>query len=750
MYISLDVETTGVDPRKDKIIEFGAIKFDLAGNTETKSFLINPGIKIPELISHITKIHDDDVKDSPSFYEKTMEIQEFIGDYPIVGHNIEFDINFLKNNDIKIDNIFFDTYTLAGIAYPKMKSLSLEVLSKKLNLTHKEKHRALDDAIAAMELFNKITKKFEGLPSNLLIKIKELAEKSNSPLKSYFFNLKSDPEKTLQDKKISIGKNHKHGSLSKKFTKVLSDNKNSLIECRFPETKILELLSSKDTEENRIISISDETFQKILNKKSIKLEKIDRPENYASKEKIEKAINKKSIEPNELTLLIKCLIWKENSNTYHLNEISLNAEERKLKHLINADPDFNTASPFKTENNYICTHSYLLEQKPAFQNLIILNIDKFIKTNFRLSTIFLTPETFLFPLIELEKIFPENETVKALLSKSTILFGYLGIILEKFDDKDEYINKSTINYLTVKTPEWQNLCDITNALIKLSGDLEKIINEESIPYLKKWKKNLFKLESLITKPELETHHIQIEKNMDFSVMIKKIPFHLGENINKLINGQKNWNFIDKLIDIGDNGKFIKSQLNLDIETPLVIVRDKNRQKKEIISDIEQTDFNEEKALLPLLEKNSGKAAIIINSRKLLDHYTIFLTQHLKDYSIKSQSTNSIKKLSDLFSDESEKSILLLTPNGWKDFSGCQNIKYLYILKVPFESPNNIESIIAQKNYSNSFTDYSVPKSTMELIKIINRSKSVKTTYIMDTRVKSKDYLKPLVKALDNL
>ena len=77
MFISLDLETTGFDPIKDKIIEFGAIKFDLTGKREELSFLINPGIPLPQIITHITGITNKDLTSAPQFEEKSEERREY-------------------------------------------------------------------------------------------------------------------------------------------------------------------------------------------------------------------------------------------------------------------------------------------------------------------------------------------------------------------------------------------------------------------------------------------------------------------------------------------------------------------------------------------------------------------------------------------------------------------------------------------------------------------------------------------------
>jgi DNA polymerase-3 subunit epsilon len=80
MIIALDLETTGLDSNSDKIIEIALIKIDSKTFKEIDRYetLINPNIEIPEIISNITNIFDNDVKSSPSFFEISEKVQNFI------------------------------------------------------------------------------------------------------------------------------------------------------------------------------------------------------------------------------------------------------------------------------------------------------------------------------------------------------------------------------------------------------------------------------------------------------------------------------------------------------------------------------------------------------------------------------------------------------------------------------------------------------------------------------------------------
>lgn len=101
--VVLDVETTGLDPTVDRIVAVAAIKVDFAemartghANAETFSALLNPGCPIPAEASAIHGIEDHHVKDAERFCEIAQQLRDFIGDLPIVGHNIQFDKQFLN------------------------------------------------------------------------------------------------------------------------------------------------------------------------------------------------------------------------------------------------------------------------------------------------------------------------------------------------------------------------------------------------------------------------------------------------------------------------------------------------------------------------------------------------------------------------------------------------------------------------------------------------------------------------------
>ena len=102
VYIALDLETTGLDFENDEIIEVALERFENGEPVESKDFLIKPKQTLRPFIATLTGISDADLKDAPDFASVAGQIRQFIGDYPLVAHNAQFDSKFLKNTFGKV------------------------------------------------------------------------------------------------------------------------------------------------------------------------------------------------------------------------------------------------------------------------------------------------------------------------------------------------------------------------------------------------------------------------------------------------------------------------------------------------------------------------------------------------------------------------------------------------------------------------------------------------------------------------
>ena len=159
-YIALDIETTGLNPANDKIIEIGMAKVENGVITGKYQQLINPQRPIDERITKLTGINDSMVENAPVINDIIQEIIDFIGELPILGHNVIFDYSFLKksavNNKLTFEKDGIDTLKIARRLLPDVEHRNLEYLCEHFHIDAGSSHRAYDDAVSAKCLYEKL------------------------------------------------------------------------------------------------------------------------------------------------------------------------------------------------------------------------------------------------------------------------------------------------------------------------------------------------------------------------------------------------------------------------------------------------------------------------------------------------------------------------------------------------------------------------------------------------------------------
>lgn len=167
LFICLDLETTGLNLETDRIIECAVVLFNFENEKiACWESLIDPGIEIPEASKAFHGISDEMVHGRPTIDRVLPEIFEFMKDYIVIGHGINFDLAFLnaaaKRAGIKLDfakNPTIDTLRLARL-YGKSPSNALQVLREHFEIKEEGAHRAMGDVIVNIKVFKKLVEKF--------------------------------------------------------------------------------------------------------------------------------------------------------------------------------------------------------------------------------------------------------------------------------------------------------------------------------------------------------------------------------------------------------------------------------------------------------------------------------------------------------------------------------------------------------------------------------------------------------------
>jgi len=174
--VALDIETTGLDPEKDAVIEIGAVRFNDRRVEGEWSTLIQPGRRIPPFITQLTGITDQMVLRAPPIQDVISDLEAFVGNAPVLGHNVRFDLSFLRRNGILRRNTILDSYEMAAVLLPTAGRYNLGALAQALNVPYPATHRALDDAHATRGVFLRLYEEAAEMPLALLAEIVRLGD----------------------------------------------------------------------------------------------------------------------------------------------------------------------------------------------------------------------------------------------------------------------------------------------------------------------------------------------------------------------------------------------------------------------------------------------------------------------------------------------------------------------------------------------------------------------------------------------
>ncbi len=181
--VVLDTETTGFSYNHDELIQIAAARMSGGGITDWYITFVNPGRPIPEEITVLTGIRDEDVAAAPAPEEALAGLVSFVGDSDIVAHNAEFDRTFTTKNAFGAaleSNTWIDSLDLARIALPRLKSHRL------LDLVHAfgapvSTHRADDDVAALCAVYRILLAAVDAMPEDLVREIAGMADEGEWP-----------------------------------------------------------------------------------------------------------------------------------------------------------------------------------------------------------------------------------------------------------------------------------------------------------------------------------------------------------------------------------------------------------------------------------------------------------------------------------------------------------------------------------------------------------------------------------------
>ncbi len=189
-YVALDLETTGLRPKHDRILEIGAVRVEEGEITGTYTTFIDNGVVIPERITELTGITPEMVAGSPLPGSAVRGFLEFAGESVLLGHNLLFDYGFMKRAVVIMGGTFerrgIDTLAISRICLPQLPGKALDKMAEHYHIEQGHHHRALDDAMTAARLYERLKEEFGAQrpslfePSPLTFQVKKEGMITNS------------------------------------------------------------------------------------------------------------------------------------------------------------------------------------------------------------------------------------------------------------------------------------------------------------------------------------------------------------------------------------------------------------------------------------------------------------------------------------------------------------------------------------------------------------------------------------------
>ncbi len=160
-FVIVDLETTGLSPLKNEIIEIGAIKVENGQVVDTMDIFVKPKNPVSYFITNLTGITNEMLKDGYEIEDGMKKFIEFSENYTLIAHNARFDIGFLNSNmnscfNKSLENKYLDTVKISKEIVKDLPNYKLGTLAKYFNVDYEGAHRALKDCEITLDIYNNL------------------------------------------------------------------------------------------------------------------------------------------------------------------------------------------------------------------------------------------------------------------------------------------------------------------------------------------------------------------------------------------------------------------------------------------------------------------------------------------------------------------------------------------------------------------------------------------------------------------
>lgn len=719
MFVCLDLETTGLDPKKDHVIEVAILHFDGTKIHKEWSSLVKAPIPIPAFTSKLTGITDDMLKDAPTLDELKDEILERLADYPIMGHFIPFDTGFLRAKGFSIQNPELDSCELAQVLLRKEPSYSLEVLGKKLGLIHEDAHRALDDVKANINLYWRLREHLKAFPQEAKTAMEPILKKSDWAWAPHLLPLlKESGGKLIKQTQQTQSEAHSesHCSLSPSDTPFLAEA---------PTHTYQDLIEYALKLDNKAALILPNLR---LTPSHPDIGLLKEPQQYLDAQRLEQFLGKESLDKTESLLGLKCRLWQLETESGDKAEIRLQKEEKNAWFDICAQEgdsheSFYTKAKKAAQDKklLVLSHQHFLKdrsrQKADLQlpkHICITQVEQFLKNIEYAWHIRLSESRFITDLLKLD--------LENLANKVTICFGLLGMIIEQYGETNDPRRRLIIQDFHRNTLEWKK---VTEAARSIESALTEIPDSSEQARLVELKRYLNYLCKILHSPG---PILWLTQDRDQQPIVHSFP----EKPSQLFQ-ERIWKGLEKLHlfchhgNLKDDFQFLKTELGLPEET-LTTESEQSALPIEVFEDLPRPkDPSHSKQCVHTLSQNlpaDGNIMVLVNSAAAAEQFYHALQKLSKEEDRPLFVQNLGGGMGKIFmlSQESMGRNIYVGNEFMLQFLLDKDVKLklLTLTRIPFAHPNDPITKARSQGYTDAYKQYTLPQASLRVSSIFSQ------------------------------
>ncbi|MDZ4243759.1 MAG: exonuclease domain-containing protein [Candidatus Doudnabacteria bacterium] len=782
-FISIDLETT--DLKDGRIMEVGAIEVELKWNEQGKKIeasfgrsfetLINPEVEVPRTALAITGITQEELKSAPLWKDTLPLVKDFLAENLLAGHNVEFDLQFLKDQGLKLKNQYVDTLEMAQTILPLSESHSLEFLVGYFNLPSKRSHRAIDDSKSAGYLMERILNEFLTFPLDLQKQIKSRVSDSLPRFRDIFADLPEIAVKKKQTSPVSTD------------VPVAVEGSNQPIEWTDSTILSLPLSFNKQEEwlqrlarssEKAVIGLSHEVYLNFVPEN----QKITHPGQALCEKRLNWLEGRDKLSETAGKVLIKTLILREKTASLDISSVRWTAPEREILGIVTCEPNVcekhqclyarslklagnkpyfaKSSAIFDLASNWgvsFSSHRLLLFDLAAVEDSFTESLKRIWNLNKIRRAI-----QIVYPINPAAPSFYSDlsREVETVANDLDLFFGILHLVYRK---KENEFSENII--IDAQERDGGRFTKLLHPAEKLAVKLEKFSQFLESRKLAEERDLIAELENLRIKIlaikqfldeffglSLHPQNICWLKFDSEIVDLNIVPRDLSSHWMEFQKRFKGTSIVDTLLPKMSLAYF---QKRLGLQNFEVERIEKPKQSGPVKINIASKQVLS-KELESFLGGLKPPAVIITpNETKLSEIFETFSKSVEPDRLVlayKYSGSLSVLKARLAAASRNEKTdlILILTTSAFfRFFSYLPKALNLVILRLPFEAPGTKPAILSAGSYEN-FSDHILPRAVHQLHLMLSRFASApgtpKTVYILDPRILT-DYNQEFIKYL---